>query len=294
MDAFLPDDPFPQTPDEKPHPLLKYLEGFQAGCEYSELSPDEQNLSTEIIDDFSYYMWFYQDLTPGSWTREGVERTLLVHYPRSLVHCEEYIMAVPAVLSRFLAYCASSNEPIGAEDLLEIIPDSTNRFYCRMDESRHWGPKKAFIFLALAAGVDSSQDDAMHSFIHRFIQNQVPGKDEQTISSLTHVLYYWLFPFSDSQELASLDPDSYRHCASVISTLMKHLVIVSGIPPMEWTGSDVSRSIEDHLRSSPDLEGRREYLIPILSSFFSFLSKEQLQPHAEEICQAISSSDRLV
>lgn len=291
MDASLPDDSFPQTTDENPHPLLKYLEGFQAGSEYSDLSSEEQSLSTQIIDDFSYYMWLYQDQTPGYWTREALERTLLIHYPRSLVHCEEYILAVPIILSRFFAYCASTHQVIGEEDFLDSMPDMTSQYYCRMDESKYWGPRKAFIFLALAAGADSSQDDAMHSFIHRFIQNQVPGKDEQTILSLTHVLYYWLFPFSDSRELASLDPDSYRHCASVISTLMKHLVIGSGIPPMEWTGVDISRSISDHLRSSPDLEGRQHYIIPILSSFFSFLSEEQLQPHAKEICQVLSSPD---
>ncbi len=294
MDAFLPEDISPQTTDEKPHPLLKYLKGFQAGYEFSELSPEEQSLSTEIIDDFSYYIWLYQDQTPGNWTKDGVERTLLIHYPRSLIHCEEYILAVPIILSRFFAYCASDNQMIGEEDLSDHMPALTTQYYCRMDESQYWGPRKAFIFLALAAGVDSSRDDAMSTFIYRFIQNQVPGKDEQTIRSLTHVLYEWLFPFSDSRELASLDPDSYRHCAPVISTLIKYLVIGCGIPPMEWTGADISRSLTDHLITSPDLENRQHYIVPILLSFFTFLSKEQLQPHADEICHVLASPDRKI
>jgi len=72
---------------------------------------------------------------------------------------------------------------------------------------------------------------------------------------------------------------------------MNHLVIGLGIPPMEWTGADISRSITEHLLNSQELENRHQYIIPILVSFFSFLSEEQLQPYAEEICQVLSSSD---
>ncbi|PKL59400.1 MAG: hypothetical protein CVV33_08030 [Methanomicrobiales archaeon HGW-Methanomicrobiales-4] len=164
----------------------------------------------------------------------------------------------------------------------------TDTFYLHMDDTKLWGPKKAFLYLALAAGVKGTEEDSIYKFICRFIQNQVPGKDEQTILSLSHILYYWLFPFSDSKQLSNLDPTSYCHCATIISKLMTNLVVRSGIPPQEWTSSDISREITDHLRITFQNSDQFEYIIPVLKAFFSFLSEKQLQSQAKEIFQDLS------
>jgi hypothetical protein len=291
MDPIGPDNSSPGLQETGTHELKRWLDGFQASAFFLQLSLDEQSLSTEIIDDFSYYLWYYHDRFPGQWTIHDCEQVLLVDYPRSLVHSESYICAVPHVLSHFFAYLRSAGICQGEGSFPERMRDIAEIFYCRMDETKRWGPRKAFIYLALAAGVDGSEDGALSSFIYRFIQNQVPGKDEQTILSLSHILYDWLFPFSDSRQFAAMDPRAYRHAAPVISSMMRSLVVQSGISPDEWTPADIRALLSDSLGPDSRESGYASYIIPVLISFFSFLAEDNLQPHAREICALLTAMD---
>lgn len=276
--------------------MSRWLQGFFSSEHADTLSDSEKDHFPEVISDLTWNLLHFRSKTPDTWDPASLQDCLLIDYPRSVIKDDEYFEVLPGILSSFFTYLEETGLLVQGKNLNATVDECKVSFFNNLDDPRHWGPKKAFLYLAHEQGTDTTDPKAVNSFIRKFITMQAPGEDEKTSQSLSDLLYYWIFPFSDSKQIASLNPEAYTHAAGIIGSLISGLTIGHRLSPCEWTAPDITRALSKDLISHHRAQKNLQYLIPVLHSFFLFLDEYALQPHAGEIAdelQALNNSGRI-
>ena len=267
--------------------MNRWLPGFLNSVHADTMSDSEKTYLPKIISDLTWNLLHFRNKTPDTWDASSLKDCLLFDYPRSVIEDDYYYEVLPGIVTSFFMYLEENRLIEQAKDLNASLDECKGSFFTNIDDSRNWGPKKAFLYLAHEQGTDTNDSDAVRSFLREFISTQAPGEDEQSIQSLSDILFYWIFPFSDSKQIASLNPEAYSHAAGIIGSLMSGLTIGQRLSPHEWTGPDISRALSKELISHHRAQKNLQYLIPVLHSFFLFLDEYGLQPHAGEIADEV-------
>lgn len=135
---------------------------------YSEDLTEEQKRESEyIILSFTDYMYTHHGLSPEEWDDEDgeLEECCLDTLPRKMTADLSYFRAIAPVLSAFFSFVTEQGLLKNAATLATRVKELDREIVKNAGNPQNWGPAKSLIMAAKAAGVDTTNIEALKNFL---------------------------------------------------------------------------------------------------------------------------------
>ena len=146
---------------------------FVASPMAAELSEDQQEHVGFLVQSLLVNAWEYHGQTAEQLTAGTLKDILLDIFPRKLSMEAEGYEAVAPVVQAFLRWLGAEGILPPAEMLAEAVGEWHEEIVAAGADRRNWGPGKQFAMAAQAAGVDLSDQGAMHRFMLQYNLTQM-------------------------------------------------------------------------------------------------------------------------
>ncbi|WP_319579884.1 hypothetical protein [uncultured Methanospirillum sp.] len=255
----------------------EWYDDFTKSLEYQQLDEEDNEYAHEVVTDLAVFLLYYQDCLPSEWTKNTVERCLMVDFPRSLYRDGEYIYSVPGVLTQFFRYLHRLKRLSKANAIAKGIETLKNDFYEVMDNPDLYSMRKSLLIGAEDEGVDTDDFEEVLKYFQKVGERMMEGVDPNVTNTLYSILSTWVLPFSDSRYVSDLNQVSGTDVIDVLSTMVG-LLVQEISNPNEWNVSDVCKSIENTLIPCPMDPKTKNSLSQLLMPFLHFLEKKICNP----------------
>ncbi len=291
-------DQFPSAYPRDPEPffslvLSTWFENFKKSPEYQSVGKDGNSYAEEIITDLTGFMLYYHDTAPMQWTEDLIEHCLMTDYPRSLFRDDGNVFFIPIVLSSFFRFLGRTGTlPHGAH-IANRIEAMSDDFHDQMDDVDLYSMRKSLFIAAEEDGIDPGDYEAVLGYLSDTGDREMAGEDPEVTEEMYSFISTWLVPFSDSREAAGIADVTGSDVIDIV-TIMASFLIKDGKYPDRWNPGLLAEFITDFMFNFPMRRKKKEFIVPVLHAFFSYLGEEKLLPKGQEIADTISGLDEKV
>ena len=142
----------------------KWIRHFQRSEYYYGLSKDSKYNSDFIIENFSSYMYQYEDKFPKEWDVESATEVFLNWIPNKVTGDKELFKSYGEVLPVFFEFL-ESRKYLKTELLQELIEEVKDELVEISQDSSGWGIAKSLMMGAKEIGIDLDNQEEMRKYI---------------------------------------------------------------------------------------------------------------------------------
>jgi hypothetical protein len=142
-----------------------WFDDFVKSAHYDPLTEIQRDEAPGVVRFFAEHAYRYIGVAPEEWDRGTVSECCVEILPRKVTAKLPFFQAVAPVLSAFFAYLGEKALLPKARALAKTVADLDEEIVAASQNTRGWGPAKAFAMAAEEAGVDLCDKQAMDQFM---------------------------------------------------------------------------------------------------------------------------------
>jgi len=155
-----------------------WFDEFIKSPQYERLTEAQKDEAPGVIQLFVEYSFNYVGVAPAGWGRRQVIECCVEVLPRKVSGEPTFFQAVAPVLSAFFTFLAEKALLRNGEALAKTVAGLDQKIVAASQDTREWGPAKAFMMAAQQAGVDVRNQRALNRFMEEYNQRFLPAMPE--------------------------------------------------------------------------------------------------------------------
>jgi SEC-C motif len=156
-----------------------WFDEFIKSPQYERLTETQKDEAPGVIRLFVEYSYNYVGVAPAGWGRRQVIECCVEVLPRKVSGELTFFQAVAPVLSAFFTFLAEKALLRNGVALAETVAGLDREIVAASQDTRDWGPAKAFMMAAQQAGVDVRDQRALNQFMEEYNQRFIPPVPER-------------------------------------------------------------------------------------------------------------------
>jgi len=155
-----------------------WFDSFVHSPQFEALTETQKPHASSVVRFFAEYSFRHVGMAPDQWDRRGVTECCLEVLPRKVTAKRAFFQAVAPVLSAFFNYLAEKELLSNARALAKTVAELDEEIIEASQDRRGWGMAKSFAMMAEDAGVDLSDEEALHQFMESY-NEQILARQQQ-------------------------------------------------------------------------------------------------------------------
>lgn len=147
------------------HQAEAWWKTFTKSLFYKQLSREEREEASWIIERYIDFMFNYCDRMPGKWSQKDTIAVVGTYFPRKITADEAYFRCVVPVLEKFFQYLSNEKIINNSETLIKGLKKSEKELLDNINNPDIWGPAKQLAMSAEEFGVDLSNQEELDDFV---------------------------------------------------------------------------------------------------------------------------------